>query len=128
MPPPGSRYTGTRPPLYRPERQGWLIAIDGNTAGAAGVAEMLLQSHDDQIELLPALPVAWPAGSVRGLCARGGFAVDITWLDGRLGFALISSKNGGTTTVRYGERFAKLDLRAGQRIPLQPETFIGKDA
>ena len=92
--------------------------IDGNFGGAAGIAEMLLQSHRERIHLLPALPRAWSRGSVNGLRARGGYTLDIRWSGGVLEHAVISSAHGRPTTVMY--RGQRLDLRlkpgAKQRI------------
>jgi len=58
--------------------------IDGNFGAVSGVCEMLLQTDDKSVRLLPALPTSWPAGSVKGLAARGGVTVDITWADGKV--------------------------------------------
>jgi alpha-L-fucosidase 2 len=88
--------------------------IDGNFGGAAGIAEMLLQSQNDEIQLLPALPKAWPNGSVTGLRARGDFEVDIAWADGKLISADIKSLAGNPVRLRYDETTKFLKIKKGE--------------
>jgi len=88
--------------------------MDYNTGATAGIAEMLLQSHRGYIHLLPALPAAWPAGQFAGLCARGGFEVDLMWQEGKVSTATIRSRLGGPCRVRAD---APVTVQsAGQRI------------
>jgi alpha-L-fucosidase 2 len=75
--------------------------IDGNFGGAAGIGELMVQSHTQYIDILPALPAALPNGEVKGICARGGFVLDMQWKDGKLVKLIVHSKTGNPLKIRY---------------------------
>lgn len=100
--------------VYRNLLNALPFQIDGNFGAAAGIAEMLLQSHRGAIELLPALPAAWADGEVRGLRARGGFEVDIEWRGGVPVRVAVSSASGGACTVRWRDSERRLELAPGR--------------
>ena len=77
--------------------------IDGNFGGAAGIGEMLVQSHTQFIDILPALPAAFPNGEVKGICARGGFVIDMKWSNGKLDYLKVLSKAGMPLQLRYND-------------------------
>ena len=90
------------------------LQIDGNFSGAAGIAEMLLQSGKDGITVLPAIPEAWSTGSYKGLCARGGFEVDAEWDKGNLVKLKIRSKVGNSCQLRYNGKEVAFKTSAGK--------------
>ena len=104
--------------------------IDGNFGYTAGVAEMLIQSHkqdekgDFIVHLLPSLPSGWESGSVKGLRARGGFVVDMTWDNGNLDTAFIYSDNGGACKVRVLNKTIDVELEAGEKRELKQSPTV----
>lgn len=88
--------------------------IDGNFGGAAGIIELLLQSHLGYIDLLPALPDALSEGTIQGVCARGGFELSFSWKAGKLQEVSVLSKSGKPCSLRYGSLSVDLDTEAGK--------------
>ncbi|CAC9972425.1 glycoside hydrolase family 95 protein [Flavobacterium panici] len=92
--------------------------IDGNFGGAAAVAEMLVQSNENEIRLLPALPDAWEQGSVKGICARGGFELEIIWNNKKPEKVIVSSKKGGKTTLIFGDKKQDITLKKDEKTEI----------
>lgn len=92
--------------------------IDGNFGGTSGMTEMILQSRNDRIYLLPALPSAWPTGHITGLRARGAVGVDVRWAGGKLAEATLSAKVDGRHTVVHAGSTLEVALKAGQSVRL----------
>ncbi len=90
--------------------------IDGNLGGAAGIGQMLMQSHSDTIHLLPALPRAWPSGRVTGMRARGNIGVDLSWRAGQLDEAVLTAQSDATVAVRLGTQAIETRVRRGGKV------------
>lgn len=89
--------------------------IDGNFGGCSGVIEMLMQSSTNKIVLLPALPESWADGKVQGICARGGFVVDMEWKNREVVSLIVSSLKGGRTVICFNGVSKKVVFKAGER-------------
>lgn len=92
--------------------------IDGNFGGVAGLAEMLLQSHEKEVHLLPALPSAWPSGSVKGLKARGNMTVNLSWENGKLKMAEFKGSMDGFREIKYAGQIKKVQLQKDKWVSL----------
>ena len=101
--------------LYRNLLNALPFQIDGNFGATAGIAEMLLQSHNGNIHLLPALPPTWKEGSIKGLKARGGFTIDMEWKEGKMTVANITSPYEQTIEIVYNNQIKKTHFNAGER-------------
>ena len=106
-----SKGGGTYPNLFDAHPP---FQIDGNFGGTAGVCEMLIQSQDGRIELLPAIPEEWKDGAVSGLCARGGYEVAFEWKDGKVRDCSIKARQNGSVTLLYNGQQKTIKLKANQ--------------
>ncbi|HVE17265.1 MAG TPA: glycoside hydrolase family 95 protein [Chthoniobacterales bacterium] len=126
-------------PSYNAETQKWgsglypnmfdahpPFQIDGNFGVAAGILEMLVQSQNGEIELLPALPSVWPAGSVTGMRVRGGFEIDFKWAGGKPAQLVVRSKGGTNCRVRFGEKVVNFAMQPGATRVLGPNLQVLK--
>ena len=101
-----------------------IFQIDGNLGATAGVAEMLIQSHEENtIRILPALPDAWKDGHVKGLKARGAYIFDMTWENGELQSARIISENGGQPKIVYMDKSIQPELKPGEEFEIDINKF-----
>ena len=113
-PAPNALHTGgTYPNLFDAHPP---FQIDGNFGGTAGICEMLVQSHTDCIELLPALPKPWTEGAVKGIHARGGYVLNIEWKDSKLAKAEILSPKNGTVKLSYQGQTKTVKLKKGKYV------------
>lgn len=114
----GTKYDDGGGTYYNLFDAGPPFQIDGNFGVIAGMSELFLQSHEDFVELLPALPSAWQDGEMKGLVARGNFVIDMKWQDGALTDASVFSEKGGKCTVKYRSKMIEVDLKPGQKVEL----------
>jgi len=88
--------------------------IDGNFGVVSGITEMLMQSHNGEVHLLPALPNAWASGSIKGIVAKKGFEIDMTWELGKLKTLVVTSKLGNTLNLRYNDEVKQIETKKGE--------------
>jgi alpha-L-fucosidase 2 len=115
---PAGKAAGSYPNLFDAHPP---FQIDGNFGGAAGIGEMLLQSHTGFIDILPALPAALATGEIRGICARGGFVLDIQWKDGLLQDLSVLSLSGKDCLIRYKNKTVHIQTAKGKRYSFDKE-------